>query len=193
MRVGLCPQVRRRTPAVDTRVSHIGWPATVSERKWSRRMRLLYVATSRARDLLILSASVLRQNSIGFGHPRNPGDRIDLSARTLCGLAWPVVFPTIAKGNLATRAGENALLRWQIHDDTRLLEPGSRAGLPPPPRAFARVAASRREWSRARRPFRRRDAHSTNQFRAECLGRASHRLSWTYPHSPPLTGQPKLR
>jgi ATP-dependent helicase/nuclease subunit A len=122
---GLCPQIKpphtgKRYPSLPC------WLARQRQRRemLGEELRLLYVAMTRARDTLILSGSI---SETKFDQLWQPDAQLGLarlsSARCYADwLGWWFARNCGSAGPESTR-GENALLRWQIHDDTSLLEP----------------------------------------------------------------------
>jgi ATP-dependent helicase/nuclease subunit A len=120
---GLCPQIK--PPHSGTRYPSLPyWLASESQRKemLAEEMRLLYVAATRARDFLILSGNL---SDAAFAklwkRPAPESDPI-LAAQSYADWLSLWFFHTVGNNEFANRAGQNGLIRWQIHDDTRLLE-----------------------------------------------------------------------
>jgi ATP-dependent helicase/nuclease subunit A len=153
---GLCPQIK--PPHTGKRYPSL--PYWLARRRQRREMlgeelRLLYVAMTRARDCLILSGSISDTKLSQLWQPNAELGPAKLSSARCYAdwLGWWFARNCGSAGPGATR-GENALLRWQIHDDTSLLEP---AGIGPEA-APVLAAADPQAWERLQQ-----------------------RLLWTYP------------
>jgi len=127
---GLCPQIK--PPHTGTRYPSL--PYWLARRRQHREMlgeelRLLYVAMTRARDSLILSGSISETQFNQLWQPTAELGPAKLSSARCYAdwLGWWFARNCGSAGPQAAR-GENALVRWQIHDDTSLLEP---AGIGP--------------------------------------------------------------
>jgi len=153
---GLCPQIKpphtgKRYPSLPY------WLARQRQRRemLGEELRLLYVAMTRARDALILSGSIRETKSNQLWQPNAQLDPAKLSSAGCYAdwLGWWFARNCGPAGPESAR-GENALVRWQIHDNTSLLEP---AGIGPDA-APALAAADPQVWEKLRQ-----------------------RLLWTYP------------
>jgi ATP-dependent helicase/nuclease subunit A len=128
---GLCPQIK--PPHSGSRYPSL--PYWLARRRQHREMlgeelRLLYVAMTRARDLLILSGSVSekRFEQIWKGDGEAGAGAL-LSARSYADWLGCWFSRNAGSGAAATAGGENAFLHWEMHDDTKLIEPGADAAL----------------------------------------------------------------
>ncbi len=149
---GLCPQIK--PPHTGKRYPSL--PYWLARRRQHREMlgeelRLLYVAMTRARDTLVLSGSISETQSKQLWQPNAQLGLAKLSSARCYAdwLGWWFAQNCGSAGPEATR-GENALVRWQIHDHTSLLEP---AGIGPdaaPPQA----AADPQVWERLQQRLR---------------------------------------
>jgi ATP-dependent helicase/nuclease subunit A len=146
---GLSPQIKpphtgKRYPSLPY------WLARRRQRAemLGEELRLLYVAMTRARDTLILSGSISETKSNQLWQPDAPLDPARLSSARCYAdwLGWWFARNHGAAGPESVR-GENALVRWQIHDDTSLLE---QAGIGPDA-APVPAAADAREWEELQR------------------------------------------
>jgi ATP-dependent helicase/nuclease subunit A len=145
---GLCPQIK--PPHTGKRYPSL--PCWLARRRQRREMlgeelRLLYVAMTRARDTLILTGSITETK---YNQLWQPVDQLGparlCSARCYADwLGWWFARNCGPAGQESTR-GENALVRWQIHDDTSLLEP---AGIELDA-APALAAADQQVWEKLR-------------------------------------------
>jgi len=143
---GLCPQIK--PPHTGTRYPSL--PYWLARRRQHREMlgeelRLLYVAMTRARDILILSGSISETQFNQLWQPNAELDPAKLSsARGYADwLGWWFARNCGSAGPQAAR-GENALVRWQIHNDTSLLEPAGTG----PEAAPALAAADPQVWEK---------------------------------------------
>jgi len=126
---GLCPQIS--PPHTAKRYPSL--PYWLARRRQMQELlgeelRLLYVAMTRARDTLLLSASVseARFNKVWNGEEEGPaGLSRPHSYADWLGTWFAQAGDTVQPGE--QRQGERSFLRWMIHDDTRLLEPGAPA------------------------------------------------------------------
>ncbi|HEY5914852.1 MAG TPA: 3'-5' exonuclease, partial [Verrucomicrobiae bacterium] len=126
-RYGLCPQVK--PPQTGKRYPSL--PHWLAARRQKRELlgeelRLLYVALTRAKDLLILSASVSRQ-SFGLWWSLNenaPSPQLD-KARSLSDWLGAWFCQTVPQP--APPADEGGLVRWTINDDRALAASGANA------------------------------------------------------------------
>ena len=121
---GLCPQIK--PPHTGKRYPSL--PYWLARRRQRREMlgeelRLLYVAMTRARDTLILSGSISETKSNQLWQPDARSAGQAFLGPLLWRLAWLVVCPEPRAGRPGVRPGENALVRWQIHDEPSLFEP----------------------------------------------------------------------
>jgi ATP-dependent helicase/nuclease subunit A len=153
---GLCPQVQpprsgRRYPSLPY------WLASQRQRRETlgEELRLLYVAMTRARDTLVLTASISNTQHQRLWKPVEavgPADILDATSYH----DWLRLWFSRTFGSTGTPAGsgENDLVRWWILDDSSLVERERRTAAP----AADSLVASPREWEQLER-----------------------RLSWTYP------------
>ena len=141
---GLCPQVKpphtgKRYPSLPY------WLAGQRQRRemLGEELRLLYVAMTRARDLLILSGSVAENHFHQFwAQAAELGPARLSSARCYADwVGWWFARNCGSAGPPASR-GENALLRWHFHDESSLLEPAALG----PELAPVTTAAEPRAW-----------------------------------------------
>ena len=143
---GLCPQVtppriRKRYPSL----AH--WLAARRQKRelLGEELRLLYVAMTRARDLLILTCS-LSQKSYGEawrpgGEPLDPGEArscADWLALGLNRFAPPQDESGRPETVLLQHATGDCHLRWFVHNDSNLIDPVSAPalGAAEPPKDF---------------------------------------------------------
>jgi ATP-dependent helicase/nuclease subunit A len=139
---GLCPQIK----PPQTGRSYPSLPYWLARQRQQREMlgeelRLLYVAMTRARDRLILSGGISETrfnrlwvasaevNTAALLSARSYSDWIGLWFSRQAGLRREASSPqgtTAAeiKGGVLTQ-GESAGLRWVIHDDRELVDPGA--------------------------------------------------------------------
>ncbi|MBI4324698.1 MAG: UvrD-helicase domain-containing protein [Chloroflexi bacterium] len=122
---GLCPQVK--PPLTEQRYPSL--PYWLARRRQKRELlgeelRLLYVAMTRACDLLLLAGTAARSTLVerwpGASAPCRETQQV-LTARS--GLDWLGPWLPEATGSLdwaKQMAGQSALLRWRIHDDSSL-------------------------------------------------------------------------
>jgi ATP-dependent helicase/nuclease subunit A len=166
---GLCPQIK--PPHTGQRYPSL--PYWLARRRQHREMlgeelRLLYVAMTRARDTLILSGSISETKFIQLWQPDTELSPAKLSsARCYTDwLGWWFARNCGSAGPEARR-GENALVSWQIHDDTSLREP----------------AAEPEVWARLQQPGAAGGTPAPLQAGAEpeVWARLQQRLLWAYP------------
>jgi len=129
---GLCPQIKppetgRRYPSLPY------WLARQRQRRETlgEELRLLYVAMTRARDTLILAATLSKTQYESLGQPMaNVGPSEILDARG--SLDWLCLWlaRTFGAAGPPAVAGENELVRWWILDDASLLEREAQALAP---------------------------------------------------------------
>jgi ATP-dependent helicase/nuclease subunit A len=123
---GLCPQVK--PPQTGKRYPSL--PYWLARRRQLREllgeeMRLLYVAMTRARDTLVLSASVSAKSLKKLRIPgQNPELADVVAARSYADWIGLWFSQFCAQGDVETRQGESSRLRWFIHDDAELALPG---------------------------------------------------------------------
>jgi ATP-dependent helicase/nuclease subunit A len=124
---GLCPQIQppqtgRRYPSLPH------WLARRRQKieTLGEELRLLYVATTRARDTLILTASISEKKfESRWNSPGGAAACGLLSARSYAD--WLGIWfakNCASPGNLES-AGQTSLLRWTICDDAKLVSPDS--------------------------------------------------------------------
>ncbi|MEK7675966.1 MAG: helicase-exonuclease AddAB subunit AddA [Verrucomicrobiota bacterium] len=124
-RYGLCPQVK--PPMTEQRYPSL--PYWLARRRQKREllgeeMRLLYVAMTRACDLLLLAGTAARTTLVERWPDSSAQGRETqqvLAARS--GLDWLGPWLPEAAGSLdwaKQTQGQSALLRWRIHDDSSL-------------------------------------------------------------------------
>jgi len=132
--LGVCPRVKpphtgRRYPSLPH------WLAQRRQRREQRgeELRLLYVAMTRARDTLILTASVSESKWNSFW--QKPGC---LNARTIVGANscadWLGIWFGIRSSEFGTRnsmEGELSHLRWRLVPDKELSDPAATGHRPP--------------------------------------------------------------
>jgi ATP-dependent helicase/nuclease subunit A len=137
---GLCPQIK--PPNTGTRYPSL--PYWLARRRQTleslgEELRLLYVALTRARDALLLTATISpKEFEMRWLQPPLGMAAASQAARSCT--HW--LGPWFARhAEPKTKSGENALLRWHIHeDDSGLMvqpaaEPESPAAPAPPPAA----------------------------------------------------------
>ncbi len=141
---GLCPQIK--PPHTGKRYPSLPW--WLARRRQTLEMlgeelRLLYVAMTRARDTLLVSGSISSSQGDRLWQPvgelgpaklasaRSYADWLGWWFASNCGAAAP-----------GTRHGQNDLVRWEIHDDTSLVEPADAASAAEP----ALPGADSRAW-----------------------------------------------
>jgi len=145
---GLCPQIK--PPHLGSRYPSL--PYWLARRRQHREMlgeelRLLYVAMTRARDLLILAGSVSEKKlDAAWRGGRTPGIAELTSARSYADWLGPW-FSQNAGFHEGDLRGETALLRWAIHDDTKLIEPDADAA-PAEESVEARFAGDVEVWEK---------------------------------------------
>jgi ATP-dependent helicase/nuclease subunit A len=161
---GLCPQIKppqtgRRYPSL---------PYWLARQRQHREMlgeelRLLYVATTRARDRLILSGSVTRSRFETLSSLNGAPTAEDLlAARSYADwlALWCSTRPDGARlGEGAATQGDTGSLRWAIHDDAKLISGGAETA-PPDSSGGTLLTADPAEWQALER-----------------------RLAWQYPFS----------
>jgi ATP-dependent helicase/nuclease subunit A len=139
---GLCPQIK----PPQTGKSYPSLPYWLARQRQQRELlgeelRLLYVAMTRARDHLILSGGISETkfnrlwaasgevNTAALLSARSYSDWVGLWFARQAGLRREASSPQSStaaemKGGLLTQ-GESAGLRWVIHDDSELADPGA--------------------------------------------------------------------
>jgi len=121
---GLCPHVR--PPKAATRYPSLPyWLARKRQRRelLGEELRLLYVAMTRARDLLILSASVShRAFSQGWLQQPQPDSAVALGARSYGDWLGLWFARHVGLAAMDRRQGSADLLRWFIHQDSELAD-----------------------------------------------------------------------
>jgi ATP-dependent helicase/nuclease subunit A len=180
---GLCPKVS--PPESEQRYPSL--PHWLARQRQCREllaeeMRLFYVATTRARDLLILTASAIRKTDPEWSAGAPPAERQTiLSAR--CCLDWLRAWlsqATRGRSNASDRDELEHLLRWTIYSETdsRLSIPadvGQASSLPV-------REASCLESDGAKMPREPADKMSAPRPTDESvLRQLSERLTWEYP------------
>ncbi|MGN6643380.1 MAG: PD-(D/E)XK nuclease family protein, partial [Verrucomicrobiota bacterium] len=170
---GLCPKV---SPP-DSEGRYPSLPYWLARQRQQRELlgeelRLLYVAMTRARDTLVLTASSARKGAAAWSadEARPLSDREVLSARNY--LDWLKLWlPQVTQSTdwIGEREGKSPLLSWKIYDenDARLALPEERTG--------AEVAAPQNEF----------DLPDVN------LPELRQRLAWEYPWSAATTQRAK--
>jgi ATP-dependent helicase/nuclease subunit A len=128
----LCPQIK--PPETGKRYPSISyWLARRRQLRelLGEELRLLYVATTRARDTLILSGAIsskklasLRQNQV------QPSTATLLAARSYIDWFGLWFSLNVRAENKDELAGKTSLIRWFIHDQSKLAEPLKAAALP---------------------------------------------------------------
>jgi ATP-dependent helicase/nuclease subunit A len=129
---GLCPNVK--PPHTGKRYPSL--PHWLAARRQlhellGEELRLLYVALTRARDTLLLSGSIIKSR---FERLCQRAGQFEL-ASARCFADWLSIWFTqnvvtaCGQSELA-REGQNTLLRWVIHDDSRLLGSDSAPAAP---------------------------------------------------------------
>ena len=124
---GLCPQIK--PPHTGKRYPSL--PYWLARQRQHREMlgeelRLLYVATTRARDTLILSGSVSKPKFEKVWKQKGePSTQTLLSAGSYSDWLGLWFSHSASLGDEAPTEGQNAHLRWIIHDDTKLIGPGA--------------------------------------------------------------------
>ncbi len=143
---GLCPRIK----APNTCKRYPSLPYWLARGRQHHEMlgeelRLLYVAMTRARDTLILSGSIPEGK---FRLLQEPPTDLDLPtlASAGCYADWLCRWFGQNRGPASpeARRGENALIRWVIHDNSSLLEPAAAT----PDTAQAPAAADADTWDK---------------------------------------------
>jgi ATP-dependent helicase/nuclease subunit A len=130
-------------------------------------LRLLYVAMTRARDTLLLSATITESKFEKAWKRNDSLGEPELSSATTYADWLAIWFSQNCAANSDALEGQNTLLRWMIHDDTKLAAPPIES-----PAEAAGVPAS---------------------LDPEAWQEIQGRLEWKYPFTP-ATGQPaKIR
>jgi ATP-dependent helicase/nuclease subunit A len=133
-RYGLCPRVK--PPSSGGRYPSLAyWLAQKNQRRELRgeEMRLLYVALTRARDTLVLSASVSGKKWETFFENKAAIGPHDILSATSC-MDWLGLWFKVQGSSFQVEAGaqgEMPLLRWRTMDDAELMPPsetGDKAG-----------------------------------------------------------------
>ncbi len=152
---GLCPQVN--PPDFTARYPSLPyWLARRRQRRelLGEELRLLYVAMTRARDLLILSGSVT-EGKFNRDWISSENQPVALPSVRGCGDWLAEWFSNDAKHKIGASEGQNELLRWTIHRDSDLAEAGDKTGgdevptsqtLEADPKTWKRIQ-KRLEWS----------------------------------------------
>jgi ATP-dependent helicase/nuclease subunit A len=123
---GLCPKVKppssgRRYPSL----SH--WLARRRQKRELRgeELRLLYVALTRARDTLVLSATISEKSWLEkWTHPQPVAVQTIASANSFAD--WLGIWFAQSSGEVNSQTGETSLLRWRLVDDKELGVSGER-------------------------------------------------------------------
>ena len=123
---GLCPQVKpphtgRRYPSLPY------WLARRRQKQelLGEELRLLYVALTRARDLLLLVGSTTQSRfKKMWQSPQELSPETTLSANSYADWLGQWFTRTCAEIEPGS-SGENALLKWTIHDETSLVSPNA--------------------------------------------------------------------
>ena len=129
---GLCPQIK--PPHTGKRYPSLAhWLGSRRQLRelLGEELRLLYVAFTRARDTLILAGSVTQPRFSRLWCTATAAADAELRARSYAdwlGL-W---FSRNALSASLGKSGENNLLRWFVHSDSRLAEAPSDPIVPPP-------------------------------------------------------------
>ena len=127
--LGLCPQVK--PPGLSQFYPSL--PHWLAQRRQKREtcgeeLRLLYVALTRARDQLILSGAISAAKHSQLWQPDGQLTPARLlAARSYSDWLGGWFAQNFGSGETGAARGENALLRWAIHDDAALLEPAAEA------------------------------------------------------------------
>jgi ATP-dependent helicase/nuclease subunit A len=118
---GLCPHIK--LPHAGSRYPSL--PHWLARRRQkletlSEEQRLLYVATTRARDSLILTATVSAKKFESHWRKLDDDDADPASARSYTDWLgrW---FASHCPAGGGEMSGKTALVRWSVHDDTELL------------------------------------------------------------------------
>jgi ATP-dependent helicase/nuclease subunit A len=115
---GLCPQVK--PPQTGGRYPSLPYELACQRQRQEmlgEELRLLYVATTRARDTLILTGNVSAKKFSGQWREQASLDTTALLGAK-CFLDWLAAWSAQNGGTFITPpAGENNLLRWTIYDD----------------------------------------------------------------------------
>ena len=166
--LGLCPKVKppssgRRYPSL---------PHWLAQRRQKRELRgeelrLLYVALTRARDNLILTASITQKNWDEVWSQAGPATTQKI-AEAGSFADWLALWFAQQAGNAGAASGENALLRWRLVEDGELIPvTGQTRG--EPEFASGPEGARGRSWQ----PLVSLDAAAAEKLRGK--------LSWNYP------------
>ncbi len=156
---GLCPQIK--PPHTGARYPSLPyWLACRHQLRelLGEELRLLYVAITRARDKLVLSATL---STAKFNHLWRQAEEADpaelLSARSFSDWLGFWFSKNFSLGEDAPTQGANACLRWEIHDGRRLAEPDVETAPPGVP------------------------AESVAAIDPEAWAQLKQRLAWRYP------------
>jgi ATP-dependent helicase/nuclease subunit A len=163
---GLCPKVKppssgRRYPSL---------PHWLAQRRQKRELRgeelrLLYVALTRARDTLILSATLTEKKWATLWTQPEPVT-VRKIAEAKCFADWLGIW--FAQNVNTATGGTTPLLRWRLEDDEELTsERGETPGKPP----------AKPDGSRGRSP------HQAEPMDAATAARLRKVLSWENPHA----------
>jgi len=115
---GLCPKVK---PPLSGR-SYPSLPHWLAQRRQKRELRgeelrLLYVALTRARDTLVLSASITEKNWIEkWTQPQPPVTTQKIAAANSFA-DWLAIWFAQNTGGVNLQNGDTSLLRWRLVDD----------------------------------------------------------------------------
>jgi ATP-dependent helicase/nuclease subunit A len=146
---GLCPQVKpphtgRRYPSLPY------WLASKRQHRelLAEELRLLYVATTRARDLLVLSATVPENRYTTWKETKLITPQTLSGAKSFADWLGLWFGQTVAVPGEDACAGENGLVRWEVHDESQLILPGNEPGFPEP--SETEVPCDGKLWSAVR-------------------------------------------
>ncbi|HEY1489402.1 MAG TPA: UvrD-helicase domain-containing protein, partial [Verrucomicrobiae bacterium] len=142
---GLCPKVKpptsgRRYPSLPH------WLARRRQKRELRgeELRLLYVALTRARDTLVLSATISEKSWLAKWTQPEPVTVQKIAAAN-CFADWLAMWFTHSTGGVNSRTGETSLVRWRLGNEKELgvAGEGESGGLKPetePPELDAATA-----------------------------------------------------
>lgn len=173
---GLCPQVK--PPSTGKRYPSLAhWLGSRRQLQelLGEELRLLYVATTRARDLLLLTGT-LTKSKLAKLWGREPGGASSTPTNGRSHLDWLALWfqTTMPPGTQLTAEGQAELIRWYLHDPSSL--------------------AQREEKGPKVQP----EALATSGPDPAATREIQQRLSWTYPfldatHKPAKTSVTALR
>ena len=126
---GLCPQIK--PPQTGSRYPSLPhWLAARRQRRETQgeELRLLYVALTRARDTLVLTASITKKKfETQWNEPGPASAASSLSARSYADWLARWFAQHCATSGALTDTGRSPLLHWEICDDEKLRVGGAAA------------------------------------------------------------------